>query len=133
MEAMLHAAANQITLALQAIAILLVAFGSVRALADIVRSVLPSPRGAAAPRDVWLDYARWLVAALTFQLGADIVATSLAPTWEELGRLAAVAAIRTFLSYFLDREMERAAGPRPASGSDAASAAPPVPDEWRSA
>jgi len=125
MEAMLHAAANQITLALQAIAILLVAFGSVRALAGIVRSVLPSPRGAAAPRDVWLDYARWLVAALTFQLGADIVATSLAPTWEELGRLAAVAAIRTFLSYFLDREMERAAGPRPASRADAPAAAPP--------
>ena len=125
MEAMLHAAANQITLALQAIAILLVAFGSVRALAGIARSALPSPRGAAAPRDVWLDYARWLVAALTFQLGADIVATSLAPTWEELGRLAAVAAIRTFLSYFLDREMERAAGPRPASRADAPAAAPP--------
>jgi len=125
MEAILHAAANQITLALQAIAILLVAFGSVRALAGITRSVLLSPRGAAAPRDVWLDYARWLVAALTFQLGADIVATSLAPTWEELGRLAAVAAIRTFLSYFLDREMERAAGPRPASRADAPAAAPP--------
>ena len=125
MEAILHAAANQITLALQAIAIVLVAFGSVRALAGITRSVLLSPRGAAAPRDVWLDYARWLVAALTFQLGADIVATSLAPTWEELGRLAAVAAIRTFLSYFLDREMERAAGPRPASRADAPAAAPP--------
>jgi uncharacterized membrane protein len=125
MEAILHAAANQITLALQAIAIVLVAFGSVRALAGIARSVLLSPRGAAAPRDVWLDYARWLVAALTFQLGADIVATSLAPTWEELGRLAAVAAIRTFLSYFLDREMERAAGPRPASRADAPAAAPP--------
>jgi uncharacterized membrane protein len=125
MEAMLHGAAHQITLALQAIAILLVAFGSVRALAGIARSVLPSPRGAVAPRDVWLDYARWLVAALTFQLGADIVATSLAPTWEELGRLAAVAAIRTFLGYFLDREMECAAGPRPASRDDAPAAAPP--------
>ena len=53
--------------------------------------------------------ARWLVAALTFQLGADIVATSFAPTWDELGRLAFVAAIRTFLSVFLDREIERAA------------------------
>ena len=50
MEAMLHAAAHQITLALQAIAILLVAFGSVRALAGIARSVLPSLRVAAPPR-----------------------------------------------------------------------------------
>jgi uncharacterized membrane protein len=51
------------------------------------------------------------VAALTFQLGADIVATSYAPTWEELARLALVAAIRTFLSFFLDREIERASKP----------------------
>ena len=41
------------------------------------------------------------------QLGADIVATSYAPTWDELGRLAVVAVVRTFLSYFLDREMEQ--------------------------
>jgi hypothetical protein len=51
MGVILHAAANQITLALQAIAILLVASGGVPALAGIVRSVLPSPCGtAAAPR-----------------------------------------------------------------------------------
>lgn len=55
---------------------------------------------------MWLGYARWLVAGLTFQLAADIVSTSFAPTWDDVGRLAAVAAIRTFLSYFLDREME---------------------------
>ena len=63
------------------------------------------PHDDAATRAVWLDYARWLVAALTFQLAADIVATSFAPTWDDVGRLAVVAAIRTFLSYFLEREM----------------------------
>jgi uncharacterized membrane protein len=57
-------------------------------------------------RSVWLQFAHWLVAALTFQLAADIVNTSLAPTWDEVGRLGAIAAIRTFLSYFLDREVE---------------------------
>ncbi|MGE5667660.1 MAG: DUF1622 domain-containing protein, partial [Betaproteobacteria bacterium] len=56
---------------------------------------------------VWLDYARWLVAALTFQLAADIVATSFAPTWDDLGRLAVIAGVRTFLSYSLDREIEQ--------------------------
>lgn len=57
--------------------------------------------------------------ALTFQLGADIVATSYAPTWDELGRLAVVAVVRTFLSYFLDREMEQPERLRAAGQTDA--------------
>ena len=56
-------------------------------------------------RAVWLNFATWLVAGLTFQLAADIVNTSFGPTWEEVALLAAIAAIRTFLSFFLDREM----------------------------
>jgi uncharacterized membrane protein len=62
-------------------------------------------------QEIWLNHARWLVAGLTFLLAADIVETAFSPTWNELGRLAAVAAIRTFLSYFLDREMEYAERP----------------------
>jgi uncharacterized membrane protein len=108
METLLHAAANAVALALQAVAIAIVAFGSARAVVDIVRGAFSAHAGAAERRAEWLDYARWLVAALTFQLGADIVATSFAPTWDELGRLAVVAVVRTFLSYFLDREMEHA-------------------------
>jgi uncharacterized membrane protein len=52
-------------------------------------------------------YARWLVAGLTFQLAADIVHTSIAPTWDDVGKVGAIAAIRTFLTYFLDRDMEK--------------------------
>ena len=58
-----------------------------------------------ARRDVWLRYARWLVAALTFQLGADIVETSITHHWEAVARLGAVAVIRTFLNFFLDRDL----------------------------
>jgi uncharacterized membrane protein len=53
-----------------------------------------------------MNFGRWLVAGLTFQLAADLVNTSFGPTWDEIGHLAAIAAIRTFLSYFLDKEME---------------------------
>jgi uncharacterized membrane protein len=111
MESMLQAAAGVIALALQAVAILVVAVGSGRAIAGIAKGLLGSAAGAAAPRAVWFDFAHWLVAALTFQLAADIVATSFAPTWEELARLAFVAVIRTFLSVFLDREIEHAGKP----------------------
>ena len=59
-------------------------------------------------RDVWLKYSRWLVAGLTFQLAADIIGTSVTTSWDAVGRLAAVAAIRTFLDYFLERDMTEA-------------------------
>ena len=124
MESLLHVSAAYVALVLQAVAIVIVAFGSARAVVNIARGALASHPGAAGQRTEWLDYARWLVAALTFQLGADIVATSFAPTWDELGRLAVVALVRTFLSYFLDREMEQAEKLRAAGRADAQRDAP---------
>ena len=118
MQSLLHVVAGYVALALQAVAVVIVAFGSARAVFNIARGAFASHPGMAEQRAEWLDYARWLVAALTFQLGADIVATSYAPTWDELGRLAVVAVVRTFLSYFLDREMEHAARLRAAGGAD---------------
>jgi uncharacterized membrane protein len=56
-------------------------------------------------RDAWIGYARWLIAGLTFQLAADLVRTTISPTWDDVGRLAAIAATRTFLNYFLERDM----------------------------
>jgi uncharacterized membrane protein len=52
-----------------------------------------------------LKYAHWLAAGLTFQLAGDIVHTAVAPTWDDIGRLAAIAVIRTFLTYFLERDI----------------------------
>ncbi len=56
-------------------------------------------------RMLWLTYARWLVAGLTFQLAADIIESSIAPSWEAIGQLGAIAVIRTFLNYFLERDV----------------------------
>lgn len=52
-----------------------------------------------------LTFGRWLALALEFQLGADILATTVAPTFEALGKLGAIAMIRTFLNYFLNKEL----------------------------
>jgi uncharacterized membrane protein len=48
----------------------------------------------------------WLALALEFQLGADILGTTVAPTVQDLARLGIIAVIRTFLNYFLGKEME---------------------------
>lgn len=53
-----------------------------------------------------LRFGIWLALALEFQLGADILATTIAPSLEELGKLGLIAVIRTFLNYFLGKELE---------------------------
>jgi uncharacterized membrane protein len=52
-----------------------------------------------------LVLSRFLAMALEFQLAADLLGTTVAPSWDQLGRLGAIAVIRTFLNYFLAREI----------------------------
>ena len=54
-----------------------------------------------------LDLGRFLALGLEFQLAADLLRTAVAPTFQEIGKLAAVAAIRTGLNFFLAREIQR--------------------------
>jgi uncharacterized membrane protein len=54
---------------------------------------------------VRLTLARYLALALEFQLGADILSTAIAPSWDQIGKLGAIAVIRTALNFFLGREM----------------------------
>lgn len=49
--------------------------------------------------------ARYLALALEFQLGADILSTAISPSWDQIGKLGAIAVIRTALNYFLSVEM----------------------------
>ena len=106
MEAVLHAVGHSVALTVEALAIIVIATGTVEAVGNIIRIMRGSHVTGADRRTVWLDFAGWLVAALTFQLAADIISTSFSPSWDEVGRLGAIAAIRSFLSYFLDREVE---------------------------
>jgi len=55
--------------------------------------------------NVRLTLARYLTLALEFQLGADILSTAISPSWDQIGKLGAIAVIRTALNYFLHREM----------------------------
>jgi uncharacterized membrane protein len=49
----------------------------------------------------------WLLLSLEFQLGADIIRTAISPTWMQIGQLGAIALIRTFLNYFLEKDLEK--------------------------
>ena len=54
-----------------------------------------------------LILARHLALALEFELGADILGTAISPSWDQIGKLGAVAVVRTGLNFFLSMEMKR--------------------------
>jgi uncharacterized membrane protein len=85
-------------------ALIVIAVGAVEAFFQGLRTMFAGGDGHVNP-DVWLRLGRWLIAGLTFQLAADILETAVTTRWEEVGRLAAIAAIRTFLNYFLERDL----------------------------
>lgn len=91
-------------LAIDAMALLLIVVGTVEAFVAGARVFLGA-RSSHERRAVWLRYTHWLVAALTFQLAADILETSITTRWEDVARLAIIAVIRTMLNYFLERDL----------------------------
>lgn len=53
-----------------------------------------------------IQFGSSLTIALELLLAADILATAIAPTWDDIGKLAAIATLRTALNYFLERELK---------------------------
>jgi uncharacterized membrane protein len=104
-EEWLALATKHAVLAIDAMALVIIAVGSIEAFFSALRVMFASSATGLERREVWLRYARWLVAGLTFQLAADVILTSITPSWEELGRLGAIAVIRTFLNFFLERDL----------------------------
>ena len=86
------------------LALILIVVGAVEAFFQGFWTMFASADGH-HERDVWLRLGRWLVAGLTFQLAADVLETAITTSWDEVARLAAIAAIRTFLNYFLERDL----------------------------
>ena len=80
-----------------------IAIGIIAALLSLSRSLIPPQ--LTGYNEIRLLLSRFLALALEFQLGADILSTAIAPSWDQIGKLGAIAFIRTVLNYFLTREM----------------------------
>ena len=85
-------------------AVIVIVIGGVQAAGAAVLGLV---RGATpvTPLIVFRAFAGWLVLALEFLLAADILRTAISPTWTDIGQLAAIAAIRTFLNYSLGHDL----------------------------
>jgi uncharacterized membrane protein len=105
-EGALQASAEAAALAIKAVAVLLVAWGSVEAAIGCLGLVVRRQAGHGARKVVWRQYGVWLVLGLEFELAADIVETIISPEWMDIAQLGAIAVIRTFLNYFLEKDLE---------------------------
>jgi uncharacterized membrane protein len=115
MEETFRTIASYVALMLEAIVVLTVAIGSLEALYRILMTALIRRSDDWDRRGVWLRFAGWILLALEFALAADLVRTAIAPSWEDIGKLAAIAGIRTFLGFFLGKDLETAEGGEPRS------------------
>lgn len=128
---------EQATLIIDGVALLAIVVGTVEALLAIGSQLFQrSPHRT--PRSVWTRYSRWLVAALTFQLAADIIQTAISSSWDAIGRVAAIAAVRTVLDFFLDRDIgsarswpERGKPPGPLPGDIPQHPSPGIEADYR--
>ena len=111
MEELFKEVAGRIALGVEVVAALVIAYGAAEAVVGILfrRPRPDSQHPFADKKAVWQRFGVWLLLGLEFELAADIVRSAIAPTWEQIGQLAAIAAIRTFLNYFLEQDVEKSA------------------------
>lgn len=96
-------AVNWLRLGVESVGAAVIGIGILVALAGFLRGVLQ--RDETRYTEVRLSFARYLALGLEFQLAADILSTAVAPSWDQIGKLAAIAIIRTGLNFFLMREL----------------------------
>ncbi len=102
-EQTIISAAQWLKLGIEAVGALVISVGVILAIYQFVahfRDAQPSNFNR-----VRLTLGKYLTLALEFQVGADILSTAIAPSWEQIGKLAAIVTIRTLLNYFLTKEL----------------------------
>src|SRR5687768_3354205 len=104
LERFLRQAAQVVSLAAEAEAVAIVAIAVAQ---SVIAYILGLIKWSRALRDnaIRLRLGRALTLALELLVAADILRTAVAPSWEEIGQLGAIVAIRTVLNFFLQREI----------------------------
>jgi uncharacterized membrane protein len=103
-EEQLRGAVAWLVRLVDAAAVLIIFSGTAIAFARLVYSVAQGKRADSFVA-LRLDLGRFLTLGLEFQIGADLLRTAVAPSFLEIGQLAAIVAIRTALNFFLTREI----------------------------
>ena len=105
MEEYLITAVDYLRLVVEAIGAAIVGYGAVATAARFVLTLLGIRDDSNT--EIRLFLGRYLALGLEFQIGADILSTTVAPTFNDVLLLGAIVVIRTVLNYFLSKELER--------------------------
>lgn len=85
----------------QLLALFVISIGLIKALIIFLRHALFSSHVPTAFQEGRLEMGYSFSLGLSFLIGASILKTTVAPTWNDIGQLAAVISIRTVLNYLL--------------------------------
>lgn len=85
------------------IGVLVIFLGGVRSLYQLLMLLLYKKFDANYIR---LQFGDSIILGLEFMVGADIIGSLVAPTYYKLGLLVIIVLIRSWLSYFLSRELQ---------------------------
>jgi uncharacterized membrane protein len=95
-----------VALSVEAVAAVVIGFGLLEALVGLAPSLV-TQKNFGRRREVRMRFGVWLLLGLEFELAADIIRTAISPSWTDIGQLAAIAGIRTFLNFFLESDLEK--------------------------
>lgn len=106
MEEWIKSLAHYITLTAEGMAVLFIVVGILQSIIIYVRKGLLAGRSHLALVETRNEFGHMLSVSLEFLIGADVLKTAIAPTWEDIGQLAAIVGIRTVLNFFLMQELK---------------------------
>ena len=105
MEELARTVTQSLALLVEMGAAVVIAVGAVTTLYRALPFIFIRRATVIEKKELWLDFAQSLLLGLEFELAADILRTATSPTWSDIGQLASIAAIRTFLGFFLERDI----------------------------
>ncbi|WP_264564895.1 DUF1622 domain-containing protein [Flavobacterium sp. N3904] len=106
MEEIIKISTQTIAQFIEFLSAIIIAYSSLKAVIQYFKDSFSKAAGYLPDTNIRLSLGKSLAIALELLLGADILKTAIAPTWTEIGQLAAIATLRTALNYFLERELK---------------------------
>ena len=107
MEPLFKSFARYVAEGIEVAAAILIVVGAVEAFYGMFWRLITHRFSAGTRKEIWVRFGVWLLLGLEFELAADIIRTAIAPNWNDIGQLAAIAGIRTFLNYFLEKDIDK--------------------------
>jgi uncharacterized membrane protein len=109
MEAIAKAVTMYVSHAVEILAAVIVGIALIKVLYTFIKAF---DQGVEKKEALRVQFGSSVAVALELMLGADVLSTAVAPSWDDIGKLAAIAALRTALNHFLEKELAHIRGKR---------------------